>query len=79
MSRAPRRALAAPACAAFACPAAAVAGPPGKWTKVTGLDYTGSNIDELGLARTPDGVLHVVYVKSPDGASAAQLIPRLSR
>jgi hypothetical protein len=69
-----RRALAIAASALLALPAAAVAGPPGKWTKVTGLDYTASNIDELGLARTADGVLHVVYVKEPGGAGAAQLL-----
>ena len=69
-----RRVLAVAACALLALPAVAVAGPPGKWTKVTGLDYTASNIDELGLARTSNGVLHVVYVKSPGGTSPDQLL-----
>ncbi len=56
-----RRALAVAAVAAvlsLAGAAAADAGPPGKWTKVTGPDR---NIDEVGLARTSDGVLHVLW------------------
>jgi hypothetical protein len=35
------------------------AGSPGSWTRVT--DTGGQNIDEVGLARTGDGVLHVVW------------------
>jgi hypothetical protein len=35
------------------------AGPPGKWTRIT--DTNLDNIDEVGLARTSDGVLHVVW------------------
>lgn len=35
------------------------AGSPGSWTRVT--DTGGQNIDEVGLARTPDGVLHVAW------------------
>jgi len=38
---------------------ASVAGPPGKWTRIT--DRNRRNIDEVGLARTADGVLHVVW------------------
>lgn len=38
---------------------AALAGTPGHWTRVT--DPTGSNIDEVTLARTPDGVLHAAW------------------
>jgi hypothetical protein len=37
------------------------AGSPGTWTQVT--DPGGRNIDEVGLARTADGVLHVVWPK----------------
>jgi hypothetical protein len=37
----------------------ALAGTPGTWTRFTGAK--GSNIDEIGLARTLDNVLHVVY------------------
>jgi hypothetical protein len=35
------------------------AGPPGKWTRIT--DTNLDNIDEVGLARTSDGVLHVLW------------------
>jgi hypothetical protein len=38
---------------------ATVTGPPGKWTRIT--DTNLRNIDEVGLARTSDGVLHVVW------------------
>jgi hypothetical protein len=38
---------------------AAQAGSPGKWTRVT--DANGRNIDEVSLARTNDGVLHVFW------------------
>lgn len=37
----------------------ASAGPPGVWTKVTGGDRR--NIDDVGLARTSNGVLHVLW------------------
>lgn len=38
---------------------AAQAGPPGTWTRVT--DTNGRNIDQVGLARTGNGVLHVFW------------------
>jgi hypothetical protein len=38
----------------------ASAGPPGQWTRLPG---TVVNFAEPGLARTPDGVLHVVYTR----------------
>jgi len=38
---------------------AAQAGPPGSWTRVT--DPNGRNIDQVGLARTGNGVLHVFW------------------
>ncbi len=38
---------------------AAQAGPPGTWTRVT--DSNGVNIDQVGLARTGNGVLHVFW------------------
>src|SRR5215211_3234612 len=41
--------------------APAAAGAPGTWTKVTNFSAQGSNTDEVGLARTPDGVLHVLW------------------
>ena len=40
--------------------ASAHAGPPGQWTRLPG---TVINFAEPGLARTADGVLHVVYVR----------------
>jgi hypothetical protein len=36
-------------------------GPPGEWTRLS--EPTGSNIDEPALARTPDGVLHLVWLR----------------
>jgi hypothetical protein len=41
--------------------AALEAGPPGEWTRIT--EITGSNLDEAALARTPDGVLHVAWLR----------------
>jgi hypothetical protein len=41
-------------------PAAAHAGVPGRWDRVT--FPTGANIDQVYLARAPDNVLHVVFV-----------------
>jgi hypothetical protein len=38
---------------------AAQAGPPGAWTRVT--DRNGRNTDQIGLARTANGVLHVFW------------------
>ncbi|MBM2821945.1 MAG: hypothetical protein HW413_691 [Thermoleophilia bacterium] len=43
---------------ALAVPAAA--GPPGSWTRLPGTVF---NFAEPGLARTSDGVLHVLYVR----------------
>jgi hypothetical protein len=40
--------------------APAVAGPPGKWTRVTS-EAQPSNTSEVGLERTADGVLHVLW------------------
>ncbi len=66
-----RRAL--PALAALAAAAAAAivpaahAGPPGTWTRVT--DTSGVNTDQVALARTSDGVLHLAWLRakaSPD-------------
>src|SRR4051794_6846974 len=38
---------------------AAQAGSPGKWTQLGGANL--ANIDQVALARTPDGVLHAVW------------------
>lgn len=43
----------------------ALAGPPGKWTKVT--DGTVVNFYEPGLFRTADGVLHIAFARSKGG------------
>lgn len=66
----PRRALTAVA-AAFVCAlagAAAAGSSPVNWTRVTqpGL----RNIDQISLARTGDGVLHLAWVKPRPGGSA---------
>lgn len=45
---------------------AAAAGPPGHWTRVTGA--TLSNSDEVAVARTSDGALHVVWRSEAGGA-----------
>ena len=55
-------ALAVAALTAFAAPAAA--GPPGKWTRVTGVGgIPAVNTDEIGLERTANGVLHVAWTR----------------
>lgn len=45
----------------------AEAGPPGKWTQVTGVGQDDLNIMRLGLARTGDGVLHVLWARDDAG------------
>src|SRR5215213_292959 len=40
---------------------AAAAGPPGSWSRLS--DATGRNIDQVATARTPDGVLHVLWLR----------------
>lgn len=49
-------------------PALAGAAAPGHWTPVTSAD--GANIDQVGLARTPDGTLHVAWTRKTPGNSA---------
>jgi hypothetical protein len=41
------------------------AGPPGQWTRVS--ETNGVNIDDVGLARTPDGVLHIAWRRDEAG------------
>lgn len=49
---------------------AALGGPPGKWTRITGLQGVEAvNTDELGLERTADGVLHVAWPRTGSGSS----------
>jgi hypothetical protein len=43
-------------------------GPPGTWTRIT--DKTDRNTDEVGLARTGDGVLHVLWRRATGSTSA---------
>jgi hypothetical protein len=57
--------LVAASITAVASAVVATAGPPGIWTRVT--DGNGRNIDEVGLARTNDGVLHVVWLRRKSG------------
>lgn len=52
--------LVAAVVAVLAVAGSAAAGPPGQWTKLPG---TVINFAEPGLARTSDGVLHVVYTR----------------
>lgn len=44
---------------AAAAVVSASAGPPGTWTRIT--EKNGRNIDQVGVARTGDGVLHVFW------------------
>ena len=54
------RVLAVAAFVVFAIAGSASAGPPGQWTRLPG---TVINFAEPGLARTSDGVLHVVFTR----------------
>jgi hypothetical protein len=56
----PRIALALSLVAFALAPAAAQAGVPGRWDRVT--FPTGQNIDQVYLARAPDNVLHLVFL-----------------
>jgi hypothetical protein len=53
----------AAALALAAAPDPAEAGPPGKWTQVTGKDGGTSDRDQIGLERTAEGVLHVLWTR----------------
>ncbi len=55
-----REAVAAAAVVVLAVASTAAAGPRGQWTRLPG---TVINFAEPGLARTSDGILHVVYVR----------------
>jgi hypothetical protein len=58
------------ALASLAGPTLAEAGPPGKWTQVTGIGQPDSNILNVGLARTGEGVLHVLWSRDESGGEA---------
>jgi hypothetical protein len=72
-SRIPRtllRGAAAAGLTLLATAGAAHAGPPGTWTQVTGRDGGTKTIDEVGLERTGDGVLHVLWTHEPGAGPA---------
>src|SRR5579884_3977633 len=54
---------------ALVLPTAALAGPPGQWTRISPTNQ--ANIDEAGLARTADGVLHVFFGRHLGGLDNA--------
>jgi len=56
----PRRWIAASIVGLLALAGSSAAGPPGQWTRLPG---TVVNFAEPGLARTSDGVLHVLYTR----------------
>jgi hypothetical protein len=63
----------------LACAASAHAGPPGKWTQVTGVaGQPDQNTLRAGLVRTADGVLHVGWMRSGAGTSASILHSSIS-
>src|SRR3954451_17532291 len=62
------RVIAVTALAVLCLAAPALAGTPGTWTRLT--SSKGLNIDEIGLARTADGVLHVAF-QSPGSIDPA--------
>lgn len=51
----------------------AQAGPPGKWSQVTGIGQDDLNIMRVGLARTSNGVLHVLWPRSGPGNGGSVL------
>jgi hypothetical protein len=74
----PARIASAAVLAALAAVPVAQAGPPGKWTQVTGFGEPDPNILDVGLARTGDGVLHVLWSREPTGAPALLLHSSIS-
>ncbi len=74
MTRRMRLAAAAALLGALACAGTAQAGPPGKWTQVTGVGgQEDLNILRVGLLRTADGVLHVGWSRAGAANSATVL------
>jgi hypothetical protein len=76
-----RAALAGALLALGASPAAALAGPPGRWTQVTGFGPPDPSTLEASLARSADGVLHVGWVRTegPGGSVLHSAISRNAR
>lgn len=58
--------------------APAAAGPPGRWTQVTGIDVPDRNTLEVGLARTADGALHVSWGRDRAGTADSLLHSSIS-
>jgi hypothetical protein len=54
------------------------AGPPGRWTHVTGIDLPDRNTLEVGLARTADGALHVSWGRDRAGTADSLLHSSIS-
>jgi hypothetical protein len=67
------RALSAVVLAQLLWAAPAAAGPPGEWTQVTGIGAPDRNTLEVGVARTPDGVLHVSWTRQRAGTADSLL------
>jgi hypothetical protein len=57
------RSAAVSALALLALATPASAGPPGTWSKVTNFNSQAANTDEVSLARTADGTLHVLWTQ----------------
>src|SRR5262245_33491628 len=74
MTRRMRLAAAAALLGALAWAGSAQAGPPGKWTQVTGVGgQEDLNTLRVGLLRTADGVLHIGWSRNGPGNSASIL------
>jgi hypothetical protein len=69
------RAAVAATVGALVLASAAAGGAPGKWSTLASGPGIGGAAQELGLARTPDGVLHVAW-KESTGASRAVIRTR---
>jgi hypothetical protein len=74
MTRVIRLAAAAALLVVLACAGSAQAGPPGKWTQVTGVGgQEDLNTLRVGLLRTADRVLHVGWARNGPANSASVL------
>ena len=69
------RAAVAATVGALVLASAAAGGAPGKWSTLASGPGIGGAAQELGLARTPDGILHVAW-KESTGASRAAIRTR---
>ena len=57
--------------AALAFAGVAHAGPPGEWTRITDPEWSSG---QIGLARTPDGVLHVAWRRKDEAKDTIELL-----